>query len=399
MSASSSWLERSRYDCVVVGAGPAGSAAARAAAEGGADVLLLEEDWEIGVPLVCAEGVGAEGLLQYVELDPRWVATRVEGAVFISPGGRRARVDYPGAGYILERKLFDRDLAAMAAQAGARVEVGLEAVGMSHQEDGTYRIEVRRGDRRGSVEARIVIGADGYGSRVGRWAGVETRVGPGEIHSCVQYLIGGADVDEHYPEFAAGREVAPGGYAWVFAKGKGMANVGVGVSPVAARASALTYIERFLDKRFPGAVRLERMVGGVPAAPLQRLVAHGLLLVGDAARVADPISGAGIINGLASGTMAGRVAAEALRGGDLSERGLRPYQDEWDRTIGRDMRFRSRIREVFLKLTDGDFEAILDVGMKLFARGDVRSIDPYTIVKTIVTSSPRFLKIARHLIQ
>jgi len=362
-----SWTEASPHDCVVVGAGPAGSMAARAAAEGGASVLLIEEDWEIGVPLVCAEGVGKETLAQFVDVDPKWVASRVEGAIFVSPSGRRVRVNYPDAGYILERKVFDRDLAAMAAAAGARVQVGLEAVGVS--------------------------------PGVGRWAGLDTRLKPGEIHSCVQYLVAGADVEEHYPEFTAGREIAPGGYAWVFPKGRGTANVGVGISPVTAKQSALEYLERFLDQRFPGAMRLERMVGGVPAKPQERLVGNGLLLVGDAARVADPISGAGIINALASGTMAGQIAAAALREGDVSGRRLAAYQDEWERTIGKDIRFRARIRDVFLKLTDADFEAILDVGSKLFAKGDVRSIDPYQVVRAIITSSPRFLKIARHLLQ
>jgi len=394
-----SWTEASPHDCVVVGAGPAGSMAARAAAEGGASVLLIEEDWEIGVPLVCAEGVGKETLAQFVDVDPKWVASRVEGAIFVSPSGRRVRVNYPDAGYILERKVFDRDLAALAAAAGARVQVGLEAVGVSPGENGLHRVEVRRGDEKGTIEARLVIGADGFRSRVGRWAGLDTRLKPGEIHSCVQYLVAGADVEEHYPEFTAGREIAPGGYAWVFPKGRGTANVGVGISPVTAKQSALEYLERFLDQRFPGAMRLERMVGGVPAKPQERLVGNGLLLVGDAARVADPISGAGIINALASGTMAGQIAAAALREGDVSGRRLAAYQDEWERTIGKDIRFRARIRDVFLKLTDADFEAILDVGSKLFAKGDVRSIDPYQVVRAIITSSPRFLKIARHLLQ
>jgi digeranylgeranylglycerophospholipid reductase len=372
--------------------------AAKTAAESGAEVLLIEEDWEIGVPVVCAEGVSAESLVDYLGIDPRWVAAEIDGALFVSPGGGQVCVDYPGAGYILERRVFDRDLAALAAGAGAGLEVGLKAVGLESAGDGRHKVYVKRGSRRWSVEARIVIGADGFGSRIGRWAGLDTKLAPGDIHACAQYLLACTDADAHRVEFTLGNDIAPGGYVWVFPKGNGKANVGVGIWPPVAKQSVLEYAERYIESRFPAAVRLERTVGAVSAVLPGRIVGNGVILVGDAARVTDPISGAGIGNAIASGTMAGRIASEALREGDVSARRLSAYEEEWERAIGKQMRLHARIREVFLKLTDGDFEILVEIGNRLVEERDVRKIDLYDILRVIITGNPRFLKIARHLL-
>jgi len=116
---------RRRYDLVVVGAGPGGSMAAKTAAEAGLSVLLLEKRQEIGSPVRCAEGVGRDQLIAFIEPDPRCIAAEVNKAEIttIAGGEKETLRATDGHGYILERRVFDRVLAERAAKAGAEVRV------------------------------------------------------------------------------------------------------------------------------------------------------------------------------------------------------------------------------------------------------------------------------------
>ncbi len=109
------------YDVIVAGAGPAGSVAAKTAAERGLSVLLVEKKQEIGEPVRCAEGITAEGLRQFLEPDPKWICGCIRRAKFLAPGASLTFSDDCDAAYVLDRKVFDRELARQAAAAGADV--------------------------------------------------------------------------------------------------------------------------------------------------------------------------------------------------------------------------------------------------------------------------------------
>src|SRR5512136_309196 len=115
---------KDRYDVVVVGGGPAGSLAALHAARGGSEVLLLEKDREIGSPVRCAEAVGKDGVEKILEqaIHPSWVSATVDKFLFIAPDGTRIYPQVRMVGCVLNRKIFDLELARQAAQAGARIE-------------------------------------------------------------------------------------------------------------------------------------------------------------------------------------------------------------------------------------------------------------------------------------
>ena len=110
------------YDIVIVGAGPAGSTTARFAAKSGASVLILEKDRTVGLPVRCAEGATESGLLSVLDkIDPRWVENTVNNVMFHSPSGRQVELRFNQVGFILNRKLFDYDLALMAVKEGAEL--------------------------------------------------------------------------------------------------------------------------------------------------------------------------------------------------------------------------------------------------------------------------------------
>jgi digeranylgeranylglycerophospholipid reductase len=358
---------RQRYDVVVVGAGPGGSVSAREAARRGLSVLLLEKRQEIGSPVRCAEGIAHDMLAPFIEPDPRWISAVVSKAqITVGDGTTVTRQAEGGRGYILERRVFDRVLAEEAAKAGAQVMVKTAATGLL-LEDGVVRGVVARGPACAmEIECAVVIGADGVESQVGFWAGLGTVLPLKDTMACAQYLLAGIEIDPTCCYYYVGQEVAPGGYAWVFPKGEGKANVGVGVQADLAADSALNYLSHFIESQphlAQGGVLspstwlrmnlskgspVTLVVGGVPVSPpLPRLVTGGLMLVGDAARQVDPLTGGGIANAMLAGRLAAEVAAKAVAAGDSSAEALAPYEERWMAGRGRKMARNYRLKERF----------------------------------------------------
>ncbi|HVO34860.1 MAG TPA: NAD(P)/FAD-dependent oxidoreductase [Gemmatimonadales bacterium] len=342
-------------DVLVVGGGPAGCVAAWEAAAGGAGrVLLIERDRAIGAPVRCAEGVGSEGLREFLDPDGApWVSRQITKVIFRAPDDTEVVLGSRDVGYVLDRTRFEPVLADLAAQAGAEIRIGTEAVGMERA-NGAWRVGLRgpRGDE--AWTAKVVIGADGVETMVGRWAGIDTRVAARNMESCAQYVVGNIDFDPDAIYLHFGPSVAPGGYAWIFPKGVGVANVGLGV--VALRSdgrNARAYLDDYIAKHFPRGTVTGLTVGGViSGATLKRTVADGVMLAGDAAHMINPLSGGGIINAMKAGRLAGRHAARALRAGDTSERSLQAYHDEWMELLGNAHLLYYRLKETINKFDD-----------------------------------------------
>jgi digeranylgeranylglycerophospholipid reductase len=342
---------RRRYDVVVVGAGPGGSVAAREAARLGLSVLLLEKRQEIGSPVRCAEGIAYDMLVPFIEPDPHWISAAVnEAQITVGDGTIVTRQAEGRKGYVLERRIFDRVLAEEAAKAEAQVMVKTAATGLL-LEDGVVQGVVARGSGGAmEIEGAVVIGADGVESQVGPWAGLKTALPLRDAMACAQYLLAGIEIDPTCCYYYIGQELAPGGYAWVFPKGEGKANVGLGIQADQAADSALNYLTRFIERQ-PNLAQgspVTLVVGGVPVGPpLPRLVASGLMLVGDAARQVDPLTGGATPNAMMAGCLAAEVAAQAIAAGDTSAEALAQYEGRWMAGRGRKMARNYRLKERF----------------------------------------------------
>jgi len=355
---------KDQYDVVVVGAGPAGSITAKNAAQNGLDVLLIEKRQEIGDPVRCAEGVNKLSLRQHIEPDYRWICADVKGSRIFSPDGTKVEMSEEMSGgevgYVLERKLFDRALAYEAAMAGAEVMVKTRATGLV-MEDGFVRgVNLMHLGNEFTVRSKIVIGADGVESKVGRWAGIDTSLHPSDIETCTQFLVAGMDIDPDFCHFYLGNKIAPAGYIWAFPKGKNLANVGIGIlGSKSGKHRAVTLLSDFVKKNMPDAKIIEMVVGGVPVSgTIERTIANGLMLVGDAARQSDPITGGGIINGMDAGKIAGEVAAAAIADGDVSASRLEEYETRWRATIGREIDSSLMVKNSFTRFTDDDLNSL-----------------------------------------
>jgi len=347
------WPLRRRYDLIVIGAGPGGSIAAREAARQGLSVLLLEKRQEIGSPVRCAEGIAHEQLIPFIAPDSHWISATVTGAEFTVAGddGRTETTrGEGGSGYVLERRVFDRVLAEQAASAGAEVRVKTAATALLMDGRAVRGVRVRSPFGEAEVESRVVIGADGVESRVGAWAGLDTTLPHQDTMSCAQFLLAGIDIDPACTCYYVGMDVAPGGYAWVFPKGERRANVGLGVQANVAGRPALDYLVRFVESQphLAQGSPVTLVTGGVPVAPqLSRFVTNGLMLVGDAARQVDPLTGGGIANAMAAGRLAAEVATECIAAGDVSVAALSAYETRWHAGLGRKLARRYRLKERF----------------------------------------------------
>ncbi|BAZ98332.1 MAG: digeranylgeranylglycerophospholipid reductase [Methanothermobacter sp.] len=382
-------------DVLVIGAGPAGSTAAKHAALGGADVLLIDKKSEIGAPKRCAEGVSIGGLESLgIEPNPRWITKKLDGVRMVSPNGTDVwltsdKVELPEAGYILERKVFDKFMAMDAARAGSRIMVKTIATGMERTDDG-YLVSAECMGEKFEIKARIVIAADGPESRVARWAGLNTATRPKDMESAAQFEMVGVEMeDNNCIEFYFG-SVAPGGYAWIFPKGDDIANVGLGVLSTETDKSAYEHLLEFVEScpATRNAQPVELNIGGDPVGGMpKKLVADSLMVVGDAAGQVNPLTGGGIISGMKGGMLAGQVAAAAVSEGDVTARRLGEYERLCREEIGDEISKYLKVKEYLLTLSDSELDSIAEA----FQDVEFEKVSTTELVKKLIKVSPKAL--------
>ena len=349
---------KTNYDIIVVGAGPAGSMAARFAAEQGVSVLMLEKDRDVGYPVRCGEAVSKAGVEEFIPSDDKWIAACISRFSLNSPDGTEAIVEFDDAGYVLERRIFDYELAKTAANAGAEILTRSYVNGLIIEDDKVTGVKYEfRGEQK-ELRSKIVIGADGVESRVGRWAGLKTHIHFRDMECCVQVTANNINLNSNTLYFYFGEEYAPGGYFWIFPKGQNSANIGLGVSGmIGKKRSALSYLNNFMMNNYPDAPVLTSIAGGVPSTvTLDKISAPGIMLAGDAARQVNPLSGGGIASGMIGGSIAGRIAGESVKSNKPDH--ILTYDKAWHDRLGKRHETFERIKNGIYNFNDDKFNTI-----------------------------------------
>lgn len=386
---------KSKYDVLVIGGGPAGALAAKTAAQAGNSVCLVEKRPAIGTPVRCAEGIGKELLKEYIKPDPRWISADIESARIIAPNGTAISLDQARAGnevgYVLDRKIFDRELVWQAAEAGADVIVKTRATAPIIENGAVRGAKVLSAGVPADIRAEVVITADGTEAQFARWAGLDTTVPLREMMSCAQYLMTDIDINAGSTDFYLGNSIAPEGYLWVFPKGDRTANVGVGITGRKSRdgSRAKDYLDRFVAKNFPNGKAIEAIAGGVPVCrPLPCTVSDGLIVAGDAARVVDPITGGGIGNAMYTGRLAGEVASKCIEAGNCSKEALMPYDTEWRASrMGMTNERNYRVKEYFITLDDKKLNTLADS----IASISFSELSVSALIRELIKRNPKML--------
>ncbi len=341
-----------RYDVVVVGAGPAGSLAARAAAEAGATTLLVDHRPELGHPVQCGEFVPAAHELvdlfgcsdlvaRAFEVPSTSVLRETRTMDCVSPFGHR--FSFPLAGCTVSRRAFDKALAVRAEGAGAELRFPLGVTGVRDD-----FVETSGGER---VRATVVVGADGPISTVGRSVGFAPRR---ELFRMITATVDGP-LDDRIDVFFG--HVAPGGYAWRFPRAND-ANVGLGVAALPAHASLGGLLDRFLTEHHLGPARAKTSWWVPVGPPPESLVRGRALFAGDAANLVMATNGGGIPTAMLSGWLAGTVAAAHARTGTP----LAAYDDAWRAALFGPLERAARIQHFGEWFARPDF--LLALGMR-----------------------------------
>jgi len=348
-----------KCDVLVVGAGPAGSMTAKTAADNCVDVILIDRNKLIGQPVRCAEGInkflfrdtGIKKKDSFIEKEIVGTKIYFYDEIYTLDSGQ-------WQGYTINRKVFDLYLAQQAEHAGAQLLTETKAVGMKKKENRwVVKTETPKGFK--SIEAKIVIGADGFECHIGKWAKIRKKWQQNEFSKCYELEIECPKlVESNIFHIAFGEEFL-NGYAWIFPKYK-TANVGVGVSPKINAKYAL----EFFIKKYPKINSLigkkysikERRGGGIPTTgprDINELVSDGILVVGDAAGMVDPITGEGISSSMLSGIAAGEAVVLSLKEGKWDKQQLSIYQKIWmnkkyiNSTLGDNFSSLLQFREIF----------------------------------------------------
>ncbi|MBI5681332.1 MAG: NAD(P)/FAD-dependent oxidoreductase [Methanobacterium sp.] len=382
-------------DVLVVGAGPAGSSAAKHAALNGAKVLMIEKKSEIGAPKRCAEGVSKDGLIKLgIEPSSRWITSEIDGIRMVSPGGTDVwltedTVKLPEMGYVVERKVFDKFMAMDAARAGADIMLKTLAKGLEIK-DGHAFVKAEKMGEEFEIKAKLVIGADGPESRVGRWGGLKTAIKPKHMESGAQFEMVGVEMQNpNALEFYFG-SVAPGGYAWVFPKGDDIANVGLAVISTLTEKSAYEHLVEFA-KTCPttkNATAVELNIGGDPVGGiLKKIATDNVMVVGDAAGMVNPLTGGGIISGMQGGLIAGEIAAAAIKEDDVSEKRLVEYEKRCEKELGESFDKYIKARDYLDSLADDELDSIA----KALNEAEFERISTNELLKVLLKVSPKAL--------
>ncbi|MCK4995529.1 MAG: NAD(P)/FAD-dependent oxidoreductase [Thermoplasmatales archaeon] len=384
-----------KYDCVVIGSGPAGSVTARFAAKTGAKVLIVERRQEVGVPVLCGEGISKK-IDEWDMLEgKRWIASDMEGARIYSPDRTCVTLSAGQAGnetgYVVYRDIFDQELARLAAREGVKIMMNTQATGLLKDRDKIKGVKVKHFDEEFEIEADIVVGADGVESKIGKWAGINTTLKPEDLETCAQYTLTNIDCKDAYCEFYLGKQIAPGGYVWVFPKGKDVANVGIGIL---ASLSESGMAKKLLDNFIANEPRLQKgepirfLAGAVPVTnPVETTVQDNLLLVGDAARHVDPITGGGLTHCLEGGKIAGETIGMAVEKQQFDQEILSVYETGWKEAFAKKIKRNYMVKEILLDMEDKTLNMLAD------SLKDVKfdEISTLGLVKALVLKHPTLL--------
>ncbi len=381
--------DREIYDVIVVGAGPAGAMAACHAAKGGCRVALLERKGKAGVPVRCGEAVGFKGFTKSITIKDEWIQTRIKKIRMISPSGHAVDLINPsriGDNYIIDREIMDNDLVQQAVNTGVSYFASTPIMSVTSESGQLYKCVGLEKE----FFATCVILADGVESKLARDLGWNSVLSMEDIETCAFCHVEHDSIAEDTIEFHVGSAIAPCGFLWIFPRRKGKANVGLGVLGTKSNGGKVReLLNDFIGRNFQNAKVSNLHCGGAPVGKwLKPLVRGGAMVVGDAARQVNSLSGGGIAYALYAGRIAGETVAEAFKNGAVDYTHLKQYQKKWASYCGKQQLRSYALKSMLLKK---DNDTFYDTVAKSLMREDPDTLNYTRVFMRVFSRHPLIL--------
>jgi len=378
------------FDLIIVGAGPAGSAAALYAGRLGLKTLLLEKE-KFPRDKICGDAISGKSMdilkdLGLFEKALQLPSAQVHSVTFGSPDLTTVNIPFRPSqksnqptGLVVRRLVFDRFMFSEASEVAEQVYEEFEVNGLIIENGCVIGVkgQHRPTQREDVFYGKIIIGADGFNSVVGRGLGLYKHDPEHWVVALRQYYrgVGGLDkqIELHFID-----EVIPG-YFWIFPVDDHKANVGIGMLHASMKKHGIDLKKALqaavnssqFKERFSAAEPLEEPRGwNLPVGSTHRPnYGDGFLLLGDAAGLIDPFTGEGIGNALFSAKIAAQTAAAAIQAGDVSAAFLARYDNELWNTLGPELALSSKLQKL------GRYRALLNLVVRKAARNsEVREL-------------------------
>jgi flavin-dependent dehydrogenase len=247
-----------------------------------------------------------------------------------------------------------------------------------------------------SVNSKIVVGADGYKSICRKASRLPP---PKHMLTGIQVDLKGVEADPEFVEIYLGRDVAPGFFAWAIPAAD---LVRVGLCTWDAEDIPAMYLKKLLARpQFRHAKKVSTASGKIPLGAGRSAVSGGIMLVGDAACHAKPLSGGGVYTGVRGAELCADTAGMFLE--SRGRTSLAEYDSLWKNEFGKELSRAFRIRKVFLNLTDKK----IDKALRIFAQPGVKKlleqkgdIDyPASISSSVLRLAPKLAQFSPQIIE
>lgn len=346
------------YDAIIAGAGPAGLLAATRIAEGGNNVLVLEEHKRIGEPDHCAGLLSSSGL-ESLNLKPpdEAVQNLVTGARIFAPSGDSILIERgQREAIVIDRRRFDLWLSEIARKKGVDITTESKVKEITSSKADTRLIKTPAQ----TYETKVCLIAEGARSVLSKSAGFPIISKRSRLPA-YQYEVKGVDIEEDLVEMFYGRQFAPGFFAWIIPLRDGRARVGLAsTSKSKVRLDSALKHHPIISERMKGAEKV-RGLGGIVLVgkPVSRLSSDGLAIVGDTAGMVKATTGGGIVIGGLTARIAGESVASALQQGVVTAKTLSKYDKLCKSRYYRELQTMYLAQKALTSLTDKGLDSVV----------------------------------------
>lgn len=337
----------SRYDVIVIGAGPVGIYTSIRIAEAGFGVLVIEEDAQIGKPRFCTGLISKEAFEQF-SLPKAAIEEEFSFATIFSPSGLKLRLKSKSPVYATERTAFDQGLYQRAKEAGVRFLLSCRCLSLKFSDSFAEARVVHDASER-TIMADVIILATGIKYGLHKFAGLTM---PTDFLDCSQVQTSGSRLLEGI-EIYLGNSIAPRSFAWVVPLRRNELRIGM-----STYQNSVAFLKTLLKKlSLKGDFNIMRRP--IPLGTIKNTYADRVLAVGDAAGQVKPTTGGGIYFGLLCAELASKTIIDAFKAGDFGRRFLRRYEIGWKKRIEFDLTMGLYLRKLIADFSDEQIEKLV----------------------------------------